>query len=380
MKKLTCGLSALVCASSSAWALPQLKLGDNAELFLTAATSIRAENNLLLTDKDEISDTVFTVAPGLEFDFGRNSKVSGLFAYNENISRYADNDNLDKELSSLKFKADYDDAKLKLGLNSAFQQLNQNTRDIRGASQVRRDVYNLGATSEVSATEKTSVGAGVSFDRIDFKRAGYVDFEAINVPVNAYYHITPKVDLSGGVRLRETRLDKGIGDSTDTYYNVGARGEFTPKLTGSFSVGYNQRSLDRGGDQSSIGLDSSLKYLVTEKTTVGFNLSNDYGTSADGDSQKTFVAGASVTTEVSAQIEASVAVSYQKIKYYSRRTDAFWDARLGGAYRVNNNIKISASYAFSQNDSNYGYIDTLGRARSGDFKSGVLTISADFRY
>jgi len=371
MKNLARGFAVLACLGTTASALPQLRVGESAELFLIATAGVRVDDNVLLSDGNELSDTIFEVAPGLEFTFGQGSRTTGTIRAIETLTHYLDNDDLNAELFSGEFGTVYDDGKLKLGVDAAYRQLKQNTRDVRGPAPVRRDVINAGVDTEIHVTEKTGTGLSLTYDDINYKEPGYIDSTELAIPFNYFYEISPKVDVSVGLRYRETSLDGGVGDSTDYYYNVGARGDFSPKLSGRFSVGYAQRKLESGRDESSFGAEGEFKYLLTEKTALRFAVSNDFTTSAEGTSQKTFNVSPSLVTKFSSQWEGSVGVTYQQIAYFPSRDDEYIDANFGLGYRVSENVRFAAAYNYRVNDSN-----VVG----ADFDNNVFSLTAVLRF
>jgi hypothetical protein len=183
-----------------------------------------------------------------------------------------------------------------------------------------------------------------------------------------------------GLRYRETSLGTPSGDSTDYYYNIGARGDFTPKFSGTFSIGYNQRKPETGGDETALGTEAALSYLLSEKTVLAIALSNDFSTSAEGISQKNLTITPSLTTKFSAAWEGSLGATYQKIEYFSGREDEYIDARIGTSYIINENASLSLGYNIRSNDSDVSFTDGNGRRRSADFDNSILTLSALVRY
>jgi len=378
MKNLACGIALVACLGSTASAIT--RVGESAELFLTGAISARTDDNIFLNDIDEVDDTIFEVAPGLKLAFGQGSQTTGSFEIAETFIRYLDNDGLDDELLSAAFLTKYDDSKLKLSFDAAYRELNQSTRDVRGSTLIRRDVLDVGADSEINVSDKSSTGLGVSWNDIDYDASGYIDQEELTIPFNYYYAVSEKLDLSAGFRYRKTSLAVSAGDSTDYYYNVGVRLPVTEKISGFFSVGYNQRSPEVGDDETGVGAEASLRYQATEKTYLDLSLANDYTTSAEGISQKTFIVSPTLVTKFSAQWEGSVGFSYQKLEYFSGRNDDYIDGRLGIAYRINENATLRAGYNYRSNDSDLTFTDSSGRKRSGDFDNNVISLSADLRF
>jgi polysaccharide biosynthesis protein VpsM len=378
MKHLARGIVLLTCLTATASALT--RVGETAELFVTGNLSARTDDNIFLNDLDEVNDTILEVAPGLKFVFGQGAQTTGSLEVAESFTRYLDNDDLDDELLSSAFIVGYDDTKLKLDLNLAYRELNQSTRDVRGATLVRRDTIGAAFDSRISVSEKTSTGLGINFGDTDYKDAGYIDIEEFAVPFNYFYSLAEKVDVSVGLRYRETSLSNGAGDSTDYYYNVGAHGDFTPKFSGSFSVGFNQRKPDAGDDETSLGTEASLRYLLTEKTSLGLAVINDYSTSAEGISQKTFTVTPSATTKLSSQWQGTVGLTYQKIEYFTGREDEYTDGRVAASYVINENATVTLSYNIRSNDSNVAFTDAGGRLRTADFDNSIVTLSALVRF
>jgi polysaccharide biosynthesis protein VpsM len=365
MKKLiSIGLAASLAASS--YAAPFMAIGDGAELFLTGALGVRFDDNIYLAENGD-DDIIFDINPGIELTFGKDAQLKGALTLVDSFAVYADNSDLNTNLFSGDFVTRFDDGKLKLGFNVSFHELNQNTWQTRGL--VRRDVFNAGANGEIEISQLTAVGAGVNFTHENYKRRGYTDSDNLTVPLDLFYRWTPKVDLSVGYRYRDYKVDLG-DDSTDHYFNVGARGDFTPKLTGRFTVGYNQRNLDRSGDDSQLGLEASFAYEISPKTSLQLGASNDFGTSPQGQQQENLVFNGVLTTKVSEEWSVNAGLNFRSIDY-GTRTDDYWEAQLGTHYIISANTRIHAAYTYR----NYA-----SELRGADFKNNVFTVAANFRY
>jgi polysaccharide biosynthesis protein VpsM len=359
---------ALLTASlaTGSQAAPFVAIGDGAELFLTGSLGVRADDNIFLTGNEE-SDLIFDIAPGVDLTFGKDAQMKGSLTLIHTFTNYSDNSGLNTNLFSGDFVTRYDDGKLKLGFNVGYHELNQNSVDIRGLT--RRDAFNAGGNAEVEISQITSVGAGLQFNHENYKRAGYTDSDSLTVPLDFYYKWTPKVDLSVGYRYRDYRIDTG-SDSTDHFFNVGARGEFTPKLTGKFAVGLNTRDLDRGGDESQLGLDASFAYEISPKTSLQVGASNDFGTSPQGDQQKNLTFNGMITTKLSEEWSINGGLSFRAIDY-GTRTDDYFEGQLGTSYIVNANVRIVGAYVYRNYASNLA---------GSDFTNNVFSVAANFRY
>lgn len=361
--------------AAPAFAAPFLAIGDNAELFLTARTEVRHEDNVTFSSDNEIKDEVFEVVPGAEILFGKNSVTKGSFQVFERLVSFSDHTSLNSNLSNLVFESNYSGAKLELGANASFRELNQNSRDTANAATlVRRDAYAAGLNGEYALTEKSKIGLAGRYDRTHYKVDPYVDQTNYTVPANYYFAITEKVDLSAGVQYRKNEVDAPNADSDDYYFNVGSRGEFTPKLSGKFNVGYNLRKPEASGadDETGLGLNAGLVYAYSPKTSFTLDLSRDFSTASDasGTELSSLMLGAS--TNLTAAWAVNANLGYSQYDYLAGgRTDDYIVAGVGVTYTYNEFVNIEAGYTFNDNSSDIS---------TAEFTANVLRIAANFRY
>lgn len=368
-------LTASIAAASQA--APFMAIGDGAELFATGVLGVRGDDNIFLSQNDT-SDIIFDIAPGIELDFGKNAQLQGSLTLADTFSNYTDHSDLNTNLFNGDFVARFDDGKMKLGFNVSYHELNQNSVDIRSVGRLtRRDITNLGGNAEVAVSEIFAVGGGFSFNHENYHPSAFVDSDTFTVPVNVYYKWTPKIDVSLGYQYRDYQAKSGGAlDSIDNFYNIGARGEFSPKLTGKFAIGLTERRFSAiSDDRTAVGLDASFAYEISPKTALQFGASNDFGTSPTGQQQKNLTANALVTTKLTEDWSLNGGVSYRAIAYTYRttrsRTDDYWEGTLGAAYILNANIKIVGSYVYRTYQT-----DLAG----SEFDNNVFSVAANFRY
>jgi len=364
-------LSSLTAAP--AFAAPFLAIGDNAELFLTARAEVRYEDNVTFSPDNEIEDEVFQVSPGIQVLFGKNSLTKGSFTAYEEINSYSDNSDLNNNLTNLIFDSSYDGARLDLGADASFRELNQPSRDLANVpTLVRRDAYAAGVDGEYAVSEKSKVGLAGRYNRTQYKTSGFTHQTNYTIPANYYFAITEKVDLSAGIQYRKTEVS-GPNDSEDYYFNVGARGEFTPKLSGKFSVGYNLRERDAANsdDETSIGLKAGLAYAYSPKTTLTLDLSNDFETGADSSGIETASATLGARTNLSAAWAVNGSIGYANYDYLSgAREDDYVFGSLGVTYTYSEHISFDAGYNLFDNSSDTG----------PEFTANIVRVAANFRY
>lgn len=371
--KLINSLVVSACAAASAAAAPFLAVDDNAEIFLTGLVGVDVNDNITMAE-DELEDTILLFTPGASFEFGKNALTTGSLSFQETIMRYSDHDEFDAELSNAIFGARYMNGKTAIGVNASWAQLNQNTVDTRLANPrvlSRRDVTTLVADGEWGISEKSAVMVGGDYRNVDYKRPGFVDSERLQVPVRYFYEMTPKVDLTFGATYRETTLAGAGNDSDDQFYSLGARGDFTPKLTGALLVGYTRRDNETGEDRGALGLDARFTYFYSPKTTFNVGIGNDFGNSGTGESQENFDLSFAARSEVAPDLAIVARVMYRSIDNFVRPDDDYTEGHVGAEYMLNRHVSFSGGYTYRKNQS-----DLAG----GDFENSVFSLAARLRY
>jgi hypothetical protein len=359
-------------AATIAHAAPFLAVGDGAEVFFTGVVGVRNDSNIFLSANGAKSDTIFNLTPGLQLTFGNASELKGSLSAVESLDYYASNSNLNTHLFSGDFVSNYDDDKSKFNLDTYYHELNQNDVNIRGLA--RRNEFNFTTGGELDVSEKEAVGASFQVDNVDFLAKGYSSDTMYSIPLNVYYHWTPKVDLSVGYRYRN--ISESIGqDSDDNYFNVGARGEFTPKLTGSFDVGledvtYKANNTLPKSTGDNVGFDTNLTYAYTPKTTLILTGSNSYTADAFGDREKSFSVGLHGQTQFMDELTGIAGISFQHNEY-ALRTDKYYDLQVGANYTLNTHVNFVAGFDYRTNES------TDSGAK---FSDNLFSVSANLRY
>ena len=383
MKKIVQNLIVLSGMGSVAVAAPFLAIGDNAELFATATSSVAYNDNLLLSrDGSELSDTVLVVTPGFDLKYGKDSAVSGDVFANSTLSSYADNVKLNNQLFATGATAAYASERTKLNANLSFAELDQPTADNaaetanQGTLLEHHDTA-AGFNGELRYSEKISFGSGISYASNDYKSSTATEQKSYSVPVNVYYELTPKVDVSTGLTYTHTELSGNIGagnaDLFDAfYYNVGTRGTFTPKLSGSFSVGYNTRNGNIGKDEDgSVGSKASLAYAYSEKTQLTLGVNRDFANSTSGGSSyETTDLTLGASSEITVDWRLNAGLTYRMMEYTTDTRD-YIEAKLGATYTINEYLNAGINF--------------VNRSQTGDlaaseFTNNVVSLSLSARY
>lgn len=349
-------------------------IGDNSELFVTGTASATYNDNIFLSHSNAKDDGIFDLVPGLSYEFGKsNSLATGQLALNEDFQLFAKKSSLNNDLFNGTFFTKYDDSKTKLDFDASFHQADQAERTIQNLPYlVDRNLSHVDGMGEVQVTEKTSLGAGLVWDETDYKTAGFTDWRYWQVPVDYYYKVEPKLDLSAGFRYQDNTVGANGQDSHVYFANVGARGEFTPNLTGKFAIGYIQQNFDDGRRVAGVGSDSSFTYAYSPKSTVTFGVNDDFGYAAVGTAYRNFGVYVGANTKVTEQWSANGQVSYNRYSYITTtQTDDFYSIRLGLTYVYSTNLTINGNYTYGTDNST---------ATADSFKNNIFSVSATLHY
>ena len=347
--------------------------GDD-DLLATGTASAQANDNVFLSHTNTKSDEIFDLIPGLELDYGKSSLLKGVISASEDFQLYGSESGLDTGLANLLATANYADDKTKLNFDGSFHQMDQATRDVHLVGVlVKRDLYHVDGLGEFSVGDKSSVGAGAIYDDTDYQRVGFTNWQWVKIPVKYYYTVEPKLDLSAGFSYQNNQLGTGGINSDEYFYNVGARGEFTPKLTGTLNVGYEEISFDKGGNRGGLGVDSAFTYAYSPKTSVTFGVNNDFGYSAAGGASYRIGGGnAGFSTLFSEQWKGTGQVSYSRYDYITTtQKDNFYNGQLGLSYILSVRANVTASYSYTEDSSNI---------TPDSFTNNLFTLSLALRF
>lgn len=385
-------LSLFASLAQTSTASPLVSIGDNADIFFNGSSSLQWSSNIFRDEEDEVDDLMWSITPGFEINLGRglsNADFRVITRYE--IRRYADLDELDTELFNIQVNGSYTSSRLDLSGSVYFREQKTSSGDINNPfldDLVESD--NLGGriNGEYRLSPKFSVGAGFTYDETEYIEpfdAFFADRERFSIPLDVFYELTPKVDLSVGYTYSEDESSGRpasifgpalAGFTTENhFFNVGARGNLLPKLTGFFKVGYRTSDSDRPGSDSrdTLGLDADLTWATTPKLTNRLALSRDFGVSGEG--------FASTNTSVSVTSNYSINSFFAATAFADYRLREFDDVsdrdenqiRLGArlTYTPNQYWSFGAGYTYSENDSD---------AANRSYEDHTIDITASLRY
>ncbi len=359
-------------------------LGENTRLFVLQSAEVRYDDNVSFAGSNGQDDLVYLFTPGVELNYDAGIS-KGLLIVSGNLVRYDDHPAYNEDLLSIVGDYSYQGAAHRLQALAAYREMSQAMATIRNREQAIRQNSTTASLEDLWAySAKTKLGVGVTYDATGYPSSVYADRESFGVPVDVYFAASPKLDLSVGYRYRNTQVDELPGatrswDSEDHFINVGAKGDFTPKLSGQVRVGYGIRDLDVASSTSQLGLMGSLTYVYSPKTSFDFTASNDFSNSELGTSQEALSMRAGGRFEFNPQWSARAGLSWQSTKYAlvptpgltGSRKDDFFVGDVGVVYALSEVISFQAAYIYRENSSN----------RAGlDFNNNILSVGASLRF
>ena len=189
--------------------------------------------------------------------------------------------------------------------------------------------------------------------------------------VDLFYVYTSKLDLLGGYRVRVSKTSKG-SDTMDHWFNLGATGGLYGKLNGTLRVGYQIRQAagPTGETFGNLNVAGSVGLPVTRKLSLGAQISRDFNTIATGSSVDTIGAGLTASYAVNRKFDLNSGVNYGRNVFLgrnqpARRDDSFtWN--VGGGYKLNEHLRIGASYTYFRNWSSLSFSDFQRQSYSLD--------------
>jgi hypothetical protein len=393
-------------------AAPLVSIGDSVDVFFSGSSSVQWQSNVFYDEADEQDDIKFTVSPGFEVNAGRglsNLDLSIITRYD--ITRYDELSELDTEQFHIKAISSYRSSRWDVNGLVSYDE-NQSAGKDGNTNQKGRltESENIRANlnGEYRLSPKFSVGSGVNYsDRQYQDQESLADRESFKIPVDIFYELTPKVDLSVGYTYTATDVgetkfgdtvngrEEGSYDQEGHFFNVGARGELLPKLAGFFKVGYRTSDSDDSSrvnyipplvpgptipttsttnrdSRGTMGLDASFTYSATPKLTTVFNLHRGFGVGGEGQGTTTTRANLTASYSINSNYSASANFGYTLREYETTdREDNVYNTGFRLSYVPNRYWRFSTGYNYNENDSN---------AQGQSYEAHMVDLSASLRY
>jgi polysaccharide biosynthesis protein VpsM len=365
---------------------PLIPLGDNASLTLSTDLGVRRDTNIFLAEDNKVAATILSATPGIDFNYGQNSLTHALLDYEESFNRYSGGAAPNVNLASATGDFGFDDGSLKLGAGGQYQQLYQNNigiLNISGSELIRSNITDFNGSIESALFSKMGVGVAATYTHTAFETPGLFGNTQLNVPMNLYFAVTPKVDLSAGYAFSEMTPEGTGSVAKGGYYNIGARGNFTSKLTGGFTVGYLTERVPGMPPTHDLGLTANLNYEITPKTRATIQATRDFATSAQGQVLKNGSYSLGLSSDITNRWQLAAGLTYRTLDYgqelyafesallNEHRIDNYWEGRLQLSYIFTQWFNASISYVTRDDHSTLPGVE---------FSDNVFSLDLKFQY
>lgn len=334
------------------------------------------DSNIFFSDKDEVGDFITSIRPGLSLVYGQKTDNFVSIRYTMDASIYADRDDLNNLGHLLTHQSRLRLARWTIQGTDTFSI----TRTLLGGGfsyiQKRVGLVSLSDSwrADFEVSPKMLVGAKLGFDLVDYDAADLgsnhiYDYMGYTIGTRVGYRPSDKIVVFPEFTYGQSFLDKNDeraleAPTVDSYsFAAGAEGEFTPKLTGTISGGYEFRKYS---DATEIPdgwvADFQLRWQVRPKTTLsaGYRHFIQISREARAIPYTAHRPTASVVQELGTQGKWTVTVdAYYQFNDYQgefvdpgpprtlvERTDDFFGAGFRAGWRWQPWLLASAGYEF----------------------------------
>lgn len=378
----------LIASALAVDASPLVSYGEQLDVRFKGTSNLAWQSNLFSDADGETEDFLLTVSPGFDFNFGRGVSNADLSVETRvDVLRYDESHAWDTETFHINAFGDYSAARYDLKASLSFDETQSSLRDhdpaVKGKlSKSDRTKFSLSGEYELSP--KFSFGAAL--DVSDRKYTGetaadYANSVVTAVPLDFFYELTPKLDLSVGYKYTNRDLDSTSGDnsaheSVTHFLSVGARGDLLPKLSGSIKFGFSRLDSDYQSqddkDDSGLGVDANLNWTASPKLSHNLALARDFGSTSNGTRIEESSVNIRTQYTISDRWTSTASLGYTLREYMDEsRDDAYATLGLRANYSPSEYWSFGGGYAFSDNDSD---------AAASNFNNHKIDISASLRY
>ncbi len=147
----------------------------------------------------------------------------------------------------------------------------------------------------------------------------YYDTEIVDASVDLQVPVRENLNLTMGIGCRDTASDGPTTDSETLTYSAGISGNILPRLSGSLSLGVQDRSFDSSllDDATNPYLSANLSWQVDESSKIDLSGSMGFGTTIDDRSSENSSIRLTATRKMSRDLSGVIYISYERDQYSS---------------------------------------------------------------
>ena len=373
-------IAAIVAPAGVAHAQGNIELGPF-RILPSIELSGEYDDNVLLTPRDEISDFIWIISPGIAVELP-SRRYSARIGYRADILRYTDNDELDTVHHTI-----LGDARVNfaggLGLRVSDQFLI--TDEFGGfpvpelTQRIDRTENTLTAGGDYTLRERYTIDLSYKWFVVDYEdEFNDLDRQDNVIRGTFFVRVAPKTSVLGEADYQWIRYDEPASarakDSDGWRFKAGVRGDFTAKTSGILKIGWEWKDYESPAQEDWDGLileaeviwkyrePSELRLFAgranLESLTDDINVrrNNYYVTNFGGAELRHFL-----TSRLILRIRGLVGVNDYPdpaaIGQTEERSDFFYEVGIGVRYQIRTWLAVEAGYTRLVRDSNFNDFD-----------------------
>lgn len=259
------------------------------------------------------SDLLWYLSPGMEVQFGTNPENSLSLGYFHDTILYTKNGDFDSGQNRIEFDGRLQQGRFTVIGNDRIAWLDTilgGTMSTAERVPVRRLAWTDNYRTTYDYSLKTDFYTVFNHDLLDYLQSiNLYDQSTLRGTVGATYKTSERIgiftELEGGhTDVSANEAQQPPGEDSWVYGGyVGARGTFTPRITGSVKIGYETREftgIRTGGNGGGVAAGVGLTYSPTDRLLVSLNYDRSVGVSAQfsGQSYVSSVFGVAATQQL----------------------------------------------------------------------------------
>lgn len=377
----------LIC---SALVTSAMSIGENGNVVWRVGGGLQYNDNIFLDSTDTESDTIWIFSPGVELTYGqeRSSNANMKFTYIHDFVTYSDNSRLNRDNPDARLEGSYNTSKSEIDYSVSYKENSQNDAGSNLVGDLaQRDIFNLKIGGEWDVSSKSSLAGAYQMSDISYENSIFHDRDSVALPVNYYWAVTPKVDMSVGYRYRNTSFSRDADyisqnrgdpfnfrpDYDDQFFNLGVRGEIGAKTSAEIRLGTQKRDFNTVGvdDEDLFSANARVTWAATEKSDLSFSYSRDFNADAFGTSIESEDIQVGGSTMFNDQLSGFASIRLANDDYDGGRSDDGLFGQVGVTYTPTLYSAVTIAYVVYNNDSDFS---------PADFDNNVINISGTLRY
>lgn len=255
----------------------------------SAGVFTQYNDNIFLRNTQKEADVLFGIFPGVKFlvgsDIPDENKVSLQYRMDQHF--YLENSRLDATQHKLAFDVEYSTSRTSIKGTDRLEFLSSTIGGVTINDKVDRTVWDDSYNVEYTVSGRTSVYVEASHNQVDYDRGTRLfDVRELQGTGGFAWKLSDETRIFGEahVGMIDLKSNLPVGDPPGRKYVggfIGARGNFTPKISGMVKAGFDYNTFDDSGVLATSLSDSSLSptvqmnvsYAITDRTSVSLGYS-----------------------------------------------------------------------------------------------------------